>query len=82
MILRMKRLAQIFVPKFLVYFAQLGSHVVMILRLALRRTLGNTRVLQPSPLKESRPKIRVRVLLGEEKVMACLHGVGWFIKVL
>jgi hypothetical protein len=49
MILRMKRLTQVFVPKFLVSFAQLGSHVVMILRLALRRTLGNTGVLQSSP---------------------------------
>jgi hypothetical protein len=54
----------------------------MILRLALRRTLGNTGVLQPSPLKESRPEIRVGVLRGEEKVIVCLYGVGLFIKVL
>jgi hypothetical protein len=47
----------------------------MVLELALRRTLGNTRVLQPSPLKESRPEIWVRVLRGEEKVMACLNLV-------
>jgi hypothetical protein len=39
-------------------------------------------VLQPSPLKESRPEIRVGILRGEEKVMACFHGVGLFIKVL
>ena len=63
-------------------FAQLDSHVIMILRLALRRTLGNTGVLQPSPLKESRPEIRVGVLRGEDKVMACLTFAGLFIKVL
>jgi hypothetical protein len=45
----------------------------MVLELALRRTLGNTRVLQPSPLKESRPEIWVGVLWGEEKVMAYLN---------
>jgi hypothetical protein len=32
-------------------------------------------VLQPSPLKESRPEIRVGVLRGEVKVMACLNLV-------
>jgi hypothetical protein len=82
MILRMKRLDQIFVPKFLVYFTQLGSHVVIILRLALRRTQVTLGCYNLPPLKESLPEIRVGVLLGEEKVMACLHGVGWFIKVL
>jgi hypothetical protein len=46
------------------------------------KTLSNIGVLQPSPLTESHPKIRVGVLHGEEKVMACLHGVGLFIKVL
>jgi hypothetical protein len=30
----------------------------------LRETLGDTGVSQPSPLKESRPKIRARVLPG------------------
>jgi hypothetical protein len=47
----------------------------MVLELALRRTLGNTGVLQPPPLKESRPEIRVRVLRGEAKVIACLDLV-------
>jgi hypothetical protein len=32
-------------------------------------------VLQPSPLKESRPEIRVEVLWGEAKVVACLNLV-------
>jgi hypothetical protein len=44
--------------------AQFGSHEMLILRLALRETLGDTRVSQPSPLKESRPEIWVRVLPG------------------
>jgi hypothetical protein len=34
-------------------------------------------VLQPSPLKESRPEIQVRVLRGEEKVMALLELCGF-----
>jgi hypothetical protein len=58
-----------------VSFAQLGSHEIMVLELALRRTLRITRVLQPSPLKESRHKIRVGVLRGEVKVKACLNLV-------
>jgi hypothetical protein len=32
-------------------------------------------VLQPSPLKESRPEIRVGVLRGDVKVKACLNLV-------
>ena len=64
------------------FFAQFGSHEIMVLELALRRTLRITGVLQPSPLKESRPEIRVGVLRGEEKVMACSNFVGLFIKVL
>jgi hypothetical protein len=47
----------------------------MVLELALRRTLGITGVLQPMPLKESRPEIRVGVLQGEAKVKACLNLV-------
>jgi hypothetical protein len=58
-----------------VSFTQFDSHEIMVLELALRRTLGITRVLQPSPLKESRPEIRVGVLRGEVKVKACLNLV-------
>jgi hypothetical protein len=32
-------------------------------------------MLQPSPLKESRPEIRVGILRGEVKVKACLNLV-------
>jgi hypothetical protein len=50
--------------------------------LTMVETLSNTRVLQPSPLKESHPEIRIGVLRGEEKVMTCLYVVGLSIKVL
>ena len=56
-------------------FAQFDSHEIVVLELALRRTLGITGVLQPSPLKESRPEIWVGVLRGEVKVKACLNLV-------
>jgi hypothetical protein len=47
----------------LVPFAQLHLHVIMVTNWVLReKTLSNTRVLQPSPLKEYRPEIRVGVL--------------------
>jgi hypothetical protein len=36
----------------------------MVLGLALRKTLSDTGVSQPSPLKESRPEIWVGVLPG------------------
>jgi hypothetical protein len=42
--------------------AQIFLHEMMVLELVLRRTLSDTGVSQPSPLKESRPKIRVGVL--------------------
>jgi hypothetical protein len=58
-----------------VSFSQFDSHEKMVLELALRRTLGITGVLHHSPLKESRPKIRVGVLRGEAKVKACLNLV-------
>jgi hypothetical protein len=45
------------------------------LELVLRRSLRITGVLQPSPLKESHPEIRVGVLRGEVKVKACLNLV-------
>jgi hypothetical protein len=54
----------------------------MVTSWALGQTLGNTGVLQPSPLKESRPEIRVAVLRGEAMVEACLNFRGSFIKVL
>jgi hypothetical protein len=37
---------------------------MMVLGLALRKALGDTVVSQPSPLKESRPEIRIGVLPG------------------
>jgi hypothetical protein len=40
---------------------------MLVLELALEETLGDTGVSQPSPLKESRPEIWVRVLPGEAK---------------
>jgi hypothetical protein len=64
-----------------VSFAQFDSHVIMVLRLVLRRTLGNTGVLQPSPLKESHLEIRVGVLRGEEKVLwHDLFGLVWVVR--
>jgi hypothetical protein len=63
-----------------VSFAQFDSHEIMVLELALRRTLGITGVLQPSPLKESRPEIQVGVLRGEVKVKACLNLVVYLLR--
>jgi hypothetical protein len=58
-----------------VSFAQFDSHEIVVLELALRRTLRITGVLQPSPLKESHPEIWVGVLRDEVKVKACLNLV-------
>jgi hypothetical protein len=51
MSLRTTELVEFLLLKFLVSFAQFDSHEIMVLELALRRTLGITGVLQPSPLK-------------------------------
>jgi hypothetical protein len=50
MSLRTKELVGHLFSSFLVSFAQFGSHEIMVLELALRRTLGITGVLQFVPL--------------------------------
>jgi hypothetical protein len=45
MSLRTKELVEFLLSSFLVSFAQFDSHEIMVLELALRRTLGITRVL-------------------------------------
>jgi hypothetical protein len=67
----------------LVPFSQTKPHVIMVTSWGTgKKPLSNTEVLQPSPLKESRPEIQVGVLRGEEKVLACFYCVCLFIKVL
>jgi hypothetical protein len=65
-----------------VLLVQFGLHEMMALDLELRRTLGDTRVSHPSPLKESRPEIRVGVLSGEAKGETCLKWVLYLLRQL
>jgi hypothetical protein len=53
---------------------------MMVLELALRKALGDTGVSEPSPLKESRPEIRVGVLPGWSKGWDLLEVGALFIK--
>jgi hypothetical protein len=80
MILKIKDLIEFYLLSFFGVFCSIGFTCDNDLELALRSTLGNPGVLQPSPLKESRPEIRVGVLRGEEKLF--FYGLipwGWFV---